>query len=162
MICVCRFVPYSAPFSQVFSAAGRGNAYAPHQARRVNVGVRARSSRPRLSEQFALAALLRLLLLSLANFRSLRSTKTKTPAKGRFCFGAAGRGRTDTVSLPPDFESGASANSTTAACCGASALPHRVFCQIIFTPASVSTFSAFCGSFVLKPMWAFSPAPAKE
>ena len=30
-------------------------------------------------------------------------------------FGAAGRGRTVTVSLPPDFESGASANSTTAA-----------------------------------------------
>ncbi len=29
--------------------------------------------------------------------------------------GAAGRGRTVTVSLPPDFESGASANSTTAA-----------------------------------------------
>ena len=33
----------------------------------------------------------------------------------RYFFGAAGRGRTDTVSLPPDFESGASANSTTAA-----------------------------------------------
>ncbi len=31
-------------------------------------------------------------------------------------YGAAGRGRTVTVSLPPDFESGASANSTTAAC----------------------------------------------
>ncbi len=30
-------------------------------------------------------------------------------------FGAAGRGRTDTVSLPLDFESSASANSTTAA-----------------------------------------------
>ena len=29
--------------------------------------------------------------------------------------GAAGRSRTDTVSLPPDFESGASANFTTAA-----------------------------------------------
>ena len=32
-----------------------------------------------------------------------------------FCYGAAGRGRTDTVSLPRDFESRASANSTTAA-----------------------------------------------
>ena len=30
-------------------------------------------------------------------------------------FGAAGRSRTDTVSLPSDFESDASANSTTAA-----------------------------------------------
>ncbi len=31
------------------------------------------------------------------------------------CYGAAGRTRTDTVSLPPDFESGASANFTTTA-----------------------------------------------
>ena len=31
-------------------------------------------------------------------------------------YGAADRGRTDTVSLPQDFESSASANSTTAAC----------------------------------------------
>ena len=34
---------------------------------------------------------------------------------GVFYYGAAGRGRTDTVSLPRDFESRASANFTTAA-----------------------------------------------
>ena len=39
----------------------------------------------------------------------------KNAPNGRF-FGAAGRARTDTVSLPRDFKSLASANSTTAAC----------------------------------------------
>ena len=39
----------------------------------------------------------------------------KTGETCLFCYGAAGRGRTDTVSLPRDFESRASANSTTAA-----------------------------------------------
>ena len=36
-----------------------------------------------------------------------------------FHFGAGDRGRTDTVSLPPDFESGTSANSITPACVNA-------------------------------------------
>ena len=36
-------------------------------------------------------------------------------AKATFPFGAGSRGRTDTVSLPPDFESGTSANSITPA-----------------------------------------------
>ncbi len=39
----------------------------------------------------------------------------KNPQNARLLSGAADRGRTDTVSLPLDFESSASANSTTAA-----------------------------------------------
>ncbi len=42
-----------------------------------------------------------------------------------FSFGAAGRGRTDTVSLPRDFESRASANSTTAAYSASNKLLYR-------------------------------------
>ena len=41
--------------------------------------------------------------------------KKRTGRKPIRSYGAAGRGRTDTVSLPRDFESRASANSTTAA-----------------------------------------------
>ena len=47
--------------------------------------------------------------------RPLRRHTKKCAHKGRIFFGAADRGRTDTVSLPQDFESSASANSTTAA-----------------------------------------------
>ena len=38
-----------------------------------------------------------------------------TPKRVSFVFGAGGGGRTHTVSLPPDFESGTSANSITPA-----------------------------------------------
>ena len=42
--------------------------------------------------------------------------KKEQAEKACSLYGAADRGRTDTVSLPQDFESSASANSTTAAC----------------------------------------------
>ena len=41
----------------------------------------------------------------------IRYRKTKSTLLGAFCFGAGSGGRTRTVSLPPDFESGTSANS---------------------------------------------------
>ena len=41
--------------------------------------------------------------------------KANSPEKGNLLFGAGGGGRTRTVSLPPDFESGTSANSITPA-----------------------------------------------
>ena len=46
--------------------------------------------------------------------------------KSAFFVGAAGRSRTDTVSLPPDFESGASANFTTAAHGNYDNIPQKV------------------------------------
>ena len=42
----------------------------------------------------------------------VRKNKRSANASLRIFFGAGSRGRTDMVSLPPDFESGASANST--------------------------------------------------
>lgn len=44
-------------------------------------------------------------------FRLEKIVKKRKAAKATFPFGAGSRGRTDTVSLPPDFESGTSANS---------------------------------------------------
>ena len=44
--------------------------------------------------------------------RKVRKNKRSANASLRIFFGAGSRGRTDMVSLPPDFESGASANST--------------------------------------------------
>ena len=46
---------------------------------------------------------------------STYARQNKKRSKNYSVLYAAGRGRTVTVSLPPDFESGASANSTTAA-----------------------------------------------
>ena len=51
--------------------------------------------------------------------------KRTRPSLVLFSFGAAGRGRTDTVSLPRDFESRASANSTTAAYSASNKLLYR-------------------------------------
>ena len=49
---------------------------------------------------------------------ALRSTKKEEQSQGLFFFfGAGSRGRTDTVLLPSDFESDASANSTIPAWC---------------------------------------------
>ena len=48
-------------------------------------------------------------------FWKARRAPTFLSGRGGLSSGAAGRGRTDTVSLPRDFESRASANFTTAA-----------------------------------------------
>ncbi len=58
-------------------------------------------------------------------------------SKSVFFSGAAGRGRTDTVSLPQDFESSASANSTTAA------YEIEYLKRIPYSPLSVNTFFEF-------------------
>ena len=66
-----------------------------------------------------------------------------------FFSGAGGRGRTDTVSLPPDFESGTSANSITPANYQRIILYHKIWYKVnTFEKKyfnNIENYLRFCG-----------------